>query len=297
MHFLPAALRGPVFMLLATGAFVINDTMMKLATEGLPPLQVLFMRGIAATCWCVPLVLVAGYGKDIPKIFDRWVLLRNALELCAVLMFVVALANMPIADATALGQVTPLVFLIGMSILFREKIGGVRMALIFLGFAGALLVAQPTGAGLSGYALLALGNAVFCAARDIAGRRVSAAVPGLVVALCAILMVMVGAGIATLVLEKWVMPQMHHIWLLLGAGFFLIFGHFFIFTSYRVGSASAVAPFYYGFSVWAVVSQLVVFQLMPNPLALAGIALIVGSGLAIVWLDERKRRSVLTPVA
>ena len=41
---------------------------------------------------------------------------------------------------------------------FGERIGGLRMALIGLGFVGALMVAQPTMQGISVYALLALGQ-------------------------------------------------------------------------------------------------------------------------------------------
>jgi drug/metabolite transporter (DMT)-like permease len=296
MHFLPQPLRGPAFMVAATGAFVINDTMMKLATEGIPPLQVLFMRGIAATLWCFPLVLILGYGKDLPKLVDKWVLLRNFFEFLAVMMFVIALANMPIADATALGQVTPLLFLIGMSVIMREKIGGVRMALIGLGFVGALMVAQPSGAGISGYALLALGNAVFCAARDIAGRKVGDEVPGWILAMCAILMVMVGAGTVSAFTETWVMPDLREIALLVGSGLFLMFGHFCIFTSFRVGDAASVAPFYYMFSVWALISGIVVFGYFPNALAITGIGFILAGGIAIVLLDDRKRR-LAVPVA
>ena len=33
---------------------------------------------------------------------------------------------MPIADASALGQITPLIVLLGASLIFRERIGGVR---------------------------------------------------------------------------------------------------------------------------------------------------------------------------
>lgn len=290
MHFLPQPLRGPAFMIAATGAFVINDTMMKLATEGIPPLQVLFLRGVAATCWCLPLVLFLGYGKDLPKIFDRWVLLRNVFELVAVGMFVIALANMPIADVTALGQITPLLVIIGTALILREKIGGLRMGLIALGFVGALLVAQPTGQGLSPYTLLAFGTAIFCAARDIAGRRVGPEVPGWILAMCAILMVMMGAGGVSLLTESWVMPDLRGIALLFGAGFFLMFGHFCIFTAYRVGDTGAVAPFYYTFSIWALLSGLVVFGAWPNLLAILGIALILAGGIAIVLVDGRRRR-------
>ena len=75
----------------------------------------------------------------------------------------------------------------------------------------------------------------------------------------------------------------------------LIFGHFFIFMAYRIGPTGVVAPFYYFFTFWAVISGLLVFGQFPNELALAGIALVIASGLAVVYLDNRKRK--LVPVA
>lgn len=295
MHFIPTAIRGPLFMITATCSYVINDTMMKLATEGLPPYEVLFLRGVAAALWGFPLLLALGYGRHVPLIFERRVLLRNLLELTAILAYVVALANMQIADAIALGQITPLLLLVGASIFFRERIGGLRMALIGLGFTGALMVAQPTMQGISVYALLALANAVFSAARDLAGQRVTAEVPGMIVAISAVVVVLIGAGVAHIVSEDWITPGAHHLMLLAGAGLFLIFGHFFIFMSYRVGPTGVVAPFYYCFTVWAVVSGLLVFKQLPNTLAICGILLVIASGLTIVMLDERKRR--LTVIA
>lgn len=282
-------------MVVSTGSYIVNDTMMKLATAGLPPYEVLFLRGAAATLWGFPLLFMLGYGKQIPLILDAKVLRRNLLELGAILCYVVALANMQIADSTALGQITPLLMLVGSSMLFGERIGGLRLALIGLGFIGAVMVAQPTMQGISVYALLALGNAALSAARDLAGRKVAADVPGMVVAISAVIVVLAGAGVAHLVSEQWVVPEIRHLLLMGGAGLFLIFGHFFIFMAYRVGPTSVVAPFYYCFTVWAVISGLVVFRQLPNALAICGILLVVASGLTIVSLDERKRR--LTVVA
>ncbi|WP_352974610.1 DMT family transporter [Mesorhizobium sp. M1142] len=295
MHFIPTAIRGPLFMVVSTGSYIVNDTMMKLATAGLPPYEVLFLRGAAATLWGIPLLFMLGYGKQIRLILDAKVLRRNMLELGAILCYVVALANMQIADSTALGQITPLLMLVGSSMLFGERIGGLRLALIGLGFIGAVMVAQPTMQGISVYALLALGNAALSAARDLAGRKVAADVPGMVVAISAVIVVLAGAGIAHLVSEQWVVPEIRHLLLMGGAGLFLIFGHFFIFMAYRVGPTSVVAPFYYCFTVWAVISGVVVFRQLPNALAICGILLVVASGLTIVSLDERKRR--LTVVA
>lgn len=282
-------------MVISTCSYVINDTLMKLATEGLPPYQVLMLRGCAGLLWGLPLLLLLGYGRQLPLVFERRVLARNLAETAAILCYVVALANMPIADASALGQITPLLVLLGASILFREKIGGVRTALIGVGFIGAIMVAQPTMQGISIYAVLALANAVLCAVRDLAGRRIAPEVPGMIVAMSAIIVVLAGAGAMHLATEQWVVPQTHHLLLLAGAGLFLIFGHFFIFMAYRVGPTGVVAPFYYFFTFWAVLSGLVVFGQFPNLIAISGIVLVVAAGLTIVLLDERKRR--LVPVA
>src|SRR5689334_19468379 len=196
MQFIPANICGPLFMIVSTGSYLVNDTMMKLATAGLPPYEVLLLRGAAATLWGVPLLLMLGYARQIPLLFERKVLRRNLFELLAILCYVVALANMQIADSTALGQVTPLIVLVGSSMLFGEKIGATRMALIGFGFVGALMVAQPTMQGISVYALLALGNAAFAAVRDIAGRKVGAEVPGMIVAISAVVVVLARSGAA-----------------------------------------------------------------------------------------------------
>jgi drug/metabolite transporter (DMT)-like permease len=289
MSFLPSAIRGPLFMVVATGSYLINDSFLKLATVGLPPYEALFLRGVAAAILGLPLLYLLGHGKKAHWMFEPRVLLRNLMETGGILSYVIALAHMPIADVVALGQITPLLVILGSSILFREKIGGLRMALIGLGFIGALMVAQPGLTGISTYALLAMANAVFCAARDLTGRRVGSAVPGMIVAISAVLVVMIAAGIAHVLTEEWVAPSSSHLPLLAGAGFFLIFGHFFIFIAYRIGPAAVVAPFYYTFSVWAVISGLVVFGEFPNTLALLDILLIVGSGLVIVMLDRRRK--------
>jgi hypothetical protein len=52
-----------------------------------------------------------------------------------------------------------------------------------------------------------------------------------------------------------------------------------------------IAPFFYSFALSGVVAGLIVWRILPNPLALAGIALITVSGVAIVLLDQRGGRS------
>ncbi len=286
---LSSNLRGILAMTLATGSFVTNDTFMKMVATDLPPLQTLFMRGVAATLWFIPILFLIGQAKQVGGAFDRWSLTRNGCELLAVACFVVALSKMPIADVTAMGQVAPLFVFIGVALIYRQKIGVSRIVLIAAGFVGALMVAQPSGAGLSIYAILAISAALWVALRDLAGRRVPSAIPSMVVAFGCIVTVMLGAGILTLTFETWQTPLPHHYLLIAISGFFLIFGQFFVFLAYRVGEPTTIAPFYYTFTIWAVLSGVLVFGDIPNLLAMGGMALILISGLIIVFMDGNRR--------
>ncbi|MEO8667981.1 MAG: DMT family transporter [Bauldia sp.] len=294
MHNLSPNLRGIIYMVLAAGTFVTNDTFLKLATEGLPPFQSLLLRGVSASLWCLPLVIATGNLRKLPMTLNGWVLVRNLSELAAVFCFTLALKNVALADITAINMTSPLLLLIGCSIFFGERLGRQRFLLIGAGFAGALLVAQPSGQGASPYLLLGFVGAIAGAGRDLAGRKVAAHIPTVVVAYATILSVMVGSGIAHILFEDWQTPTGNSWIYVAGAGLFLTFGQFFLFLSYRTGATAAVAPFLYTFTVWAMISGVVVFGSLPNPLALVGIALIVASGVTVALLDDRKRRLGVT---
>ena len=163
------------------------------------------------------------------------------------------------------------------------------MALIALGITGAILIAQPGSASASPYAIFGFLTAIGSALRDLTGRKVPYNIPGIVVALTTIITVMVTAGIATATFETWVPPSSIHMLMMLAAGLFLVGGHTFVFLAFRFAKATAVAPFYYTFTLWAVLSGLVVFGDIPNWLSMFGISLILASGLASIALDQRTK--------
>ena len=200
-------LRGIACMILASGTFVANDSFMKLVLADTPPLQVLLMRGIAATLWCLPLVFIMGYGRDIHRVLNPWVLLRAAFEILAVVSFILALNHMPIGDITAIFQTSPLLVVAGVSLIWGERIGGPRMVLIALAITGALLIAQPGSSTASPYAAFGVLTAIGSALRDIAGKKVPHDIPGIVVALATIIAVMAVAGFVTAFFETWVPPS------------------------------------------------------------------------------------------
>jgi drug/metabolite transporter (DMT)-like permease len=285
-------LTGVAAMLAGTGAFVTGDTFMKLATADLPPFEVLFLRGVAASFASACLVVVVGEGRAISSALHPRPLLRAAAETISVLCYIVALARMPIADVIAIIQTAPLIVILAAGFLLGERVGTARVALALVGFAGAFLVAQPGPAGISLAILLAFASAVFGAARDLLGRAVPAHIPVMVVTFTTNVMMMAASAAMSLGFETWRAPTGRHLVFLGFAGLFVTFGHIGLLLAYRLGRTAAVTPFFYSFALWAVLSGLFVFGALPNALALAGIALIVLSGVAIVLVDQRRGEEI-----
>ena len=283
-------LRGVAAMLAGTATFVVGDSFMKLVTQDLPPFEVLFLRGVAASIACAALVVWRGEQRAISGALDPRALMRAACETLSVLCYIVALVRMPLADVIAILQTAPLILILGAAFLLREKVGPARVCLAGLGFVGALMVSQPGGAGFTSAALLAFASALLIATRDLVARGVPASIPVTVVALATTVMVMSTAGALSFAVETWTPPTARHLVFLCAAGICVTLGHAGLLLAYRLGRTATIAPFFYSFALWGVVAGWVVWRALPNPVAMAGIALIMASGVAVVLIDQHANR-------
>ncbi|MEJ1936549.1 DMT family transporter, partial [Nostoc sp. NIES-2111] len=236
---------GALIMLGAMAVFMVNDTLLKLAAQDLRPFEALFLRGVFATIGCALLVWVRGDWKAISGVLHGRSLLRAAGETLNTVAFVVALANMPIANAGALLLTAPLMMVVGAAIFFRERIGPAHAVLVCLGFAGALLVAQPGTDGFNAASWCALAGAVFAAARDLVGRTVPVTIPATVVVFVTMIMVTAAAGVLAIAVEGWTPPTQTHLAGLALSGTALVIGQVGLFLAYRIGRTATVAPFFY----------------------------------------------------
>lgn len=283
-------LRGIVYMVLASGSFTINNALLKLAVVNLPPLESLFLRALAAILLGVPVLLLTTPRGSLRHVLDPRVLARNAVECAAAIAFVFAVANAPLADITALLQLTPMLVLLGAVVFFGDRVGGVTASLIVLALIGALLVAQPGASGFQPYVLFGLASAALSAGRDLIGRRVDAGVPALAVAVGLSVVCVVVIGGLMPVFERWVTPSLPQLLLISGASAFLTLAQLLLFLSFRVAETRAVVPFFYTGTLWALLIGAVLFGTLPNAVAAAGICLIAASGVLVLLLDQRRTR-------
>jgi drug/metabolite transporter (DMT)-like permease len=295
-------LRGILLMLLSGFTFVLNDSMMKFAMADLPPYQVLVMRGLSGTLFALVLLAMNGELHFKRAYITPAIMMRAGFECLAILTYIIALAKAPIADVTAIFQTTPLLVILGLIFVHGETAAWWRLALIALGFCGALLVAQPGQGAISPFVSLAFLTAIFASLRDLAARKIPASVPAMVSTLILIMAVLaaaattagLGLGAAKFlglslvgVSDAWHLPTLAQMGLTFSAGLFMMLGHHFTLLAYRNASAQAVAPFYYSFMLFAVLFGYLLFGDTPNALSLGGMAIIMVSGLTLLALERK----------
>jgi drug/metabolite transporter (DMT)-like permease len=276
-------------MVLAMGVFIASDTCMKLALPHMPFFELALMKGYASVVLCLILVVLMGQGKHLMMMFNPWLIVRGLCEVVANFAFTLAIVHMPLADVTAIAQTCPLLVLLGARLIWGERLGGVRLALIGLGLSGAMLVAQPGTTAASPYAVLGFLVAASAAIRDLITRKVPTDIPAPVVAFTVLVTYTIASAACMMLFETPVLPEWRYAGLTTLAGALIIGGHIGIYLAYKIGPARSVAPFMYTVTLWAVFFGIVLFNDFPNSFTIAGMALIVTAGLAIILLDTRRR--------
>jgi drug/metabolite transporter (DMT)-like permease len=271
-------LRGAMAMLGAIALFIVNDAMIKLASEGLPAAQTIAVRGVFATVWVLMAVTASGLWGQAHHALERRTLGRAALDVASTFTYLIALFHMPLALAVAIGQTSPLMILVLSVAFLRERVAWQRWAAILVGFAAVLLVVRPGGEGFSWWAALSLLATLCSSVRDIYTRVVPQRVPSLIITLataCAVTL----TGVVLTAIGGW-MPMSWEAWsLLFGASVFLAGAYHLMIVAMRLGEVSFVGGFRYASLPAAALLGWLVWGQLPDGPAVLGMLVIVGAGL------------------
>ncbi|BEP51496.1 MULTISPECIES: DMT family transporter [Variovorax] len=269
--------RGILLMLVAMGCYVLNDVFVKLAAQSLPPGQVLAVRGAFATFFVLALArgTRAGWRSALQPIVG----VRCGLEITTALSSVVALSLAPLATVSTLMMTAPLMIAATAMALRWEPWHGGRLLATAAGFAGVLLVIQPSArsevpaAGLA----CALLCAASLAARDLVTRRIPVTVPSAVIAVATTLAVCL-AGLLLGLVERWAPLTRHELGMLAAAAGCAALGNYALIVACRGVDLSVVTPFRYSLILWALLLGYAIWGDVPRLEAAAGVVLIVAAG-------------------
>ncbi len=266
--------------------------------QGMSPAQVTFYRFFFQLVSVLPLLLSRG-GLRALKPKRLWFnLLRGWLLAAAALFFFVSVKYMPLADVFAIYFVEPFILTCLSALILRETVGWRRWLAIVIGFGGAMIVIQPS---FEIFGLISL-LPIFCAflfacylllnrlAGDADSPLTMQTIAGIGGSLFMVGVIAVGHGVGAADFA----PSLPHStlgWVLvIVLGVISGYGHLLVVKAFQAAPVSLLAPFHYFEIITGTALGFLVFGDFPTPSKWLGIAIIVGSGLFMIW---RERRSEL----
>ncbi|MCJ9671688.1 MULTISPECIES: DMT family transporter [unclassified Neorhizobium] len=296
-------LKGMAIMATCMVILPLMDAIAKyMATfEAMSPAQVTFYRFFFQLVCILPLVVFTGAAIFRPK--RPWMnLLRGVLHAAASLMFFAAVKYMPLADVFAIYFVEPFMLTMMSAIFLREKVGWRRWLAIVVGFSGAMIVIQPSYAIFGWTALLPVACAFLYTLYLFLNRAIGEADSPLV------MQTMAGVG-GTLFMAAALVagdnagaadfaPSLPASWLglilLMLLGSISGYMHLLVVRAFRLAPLSLLAPFQYFEIISATVLGYALFGDFPTASKWLGIAVIVASGLFIIWRERSKSKQLET---
>lgn len=313
------AASGIFFILAGVLAMSINDLLIKSLSGGYPLHQIVFIRSAIGIGFSLLLVQLEG-GWSILKPKAPWLqLCRALLVVVSNMAYFVAIAALPLANATALFFVAPL-FITVLSIpLLGEKVGPLRMGAVLVGFIGVVIMQRPwASAGSLEVSRIILLLPVFAALTyalmQLLTRRLGATSKASALSVYiqgTFLIVSIGfylvAGDGHFVegvdnpsllflLRAWVWPQDGDWGPLIGLGLNAAIIGYCVSQAYRMTDAATLAPFEYAGLPLAVLWGWFFWSDLPDLTIWIGMALIIGSGLFVFLREKQKSRAIARSV-
>ena len=276
-----ATYRGIVLMLSAIVLFACMDALAKYLNRYYPAPGLVWARYFVHM-----LLMLALFGRRMG--FDlvrtdrpRLQILRGLLLAGSTLFYFFALRYLPLAEASAIGFLSPLLVTVLAAPMLGEKIGARRWIAVAVGFIGMLIIVRPGGGLLTPASALPLGMAVCFSTYQIITRKLSHSENPYATLFYSAL---VGTIALTAVLPfAWKTPTPFHALLIVAMGVLGGVGHFMLIRAFAHAAASVLAPFVYTHLLWAMFFGYAVFGDFPDGWAFIGMLVIVGSGFFVAY--------------
>ncbi|MBC7149815.1 MAG: DMT family transporter [Rhizobium sp.] len=264
--------------------------------EGMSPGQVNFYRFFFQLVCILPFLLAMNGWSALSAKRPGLNLLRGVLHGAASLMFFTAVKYMPLADVFAIYFVEPFILTALSAVFLGEKVGWRRWLAIVVGFGGAMIVIQPSYAVFGLTSLLPVACAFLYALYMFLNRAIGEADAPVTMQTMAgiggtLFMGAVLVGGNAMGQEDFAI-SLPTSWLalilLVILGSISGYAHLIVVRAFRMAPLSVLAPFQYFEIIAATILGYALFDDFPTVSKWVGILIIVGSGLFILWREQRR---------
>ena len=282
---------GILYMIGATIVFAASSAVSKWLVASYPIGEVLFTRTAVALVTCALFILPQTGLAVFRTQRLRHHVGRSLSQGCSQTFLLIAFSLMPLAGAIAINFSSPLFATLVSALLLKEAVGLARWAALLVGFCGVLIVAHPGAEAVQIGALFALANAVLYGSVTAAVRGMTATESAETLTLYQLTLL---TALFTLMLPLgWVSPTpVDAAWIVFN-GVSNAVGQYWWTRALHLAPASAVAPFYYLSLIWASILGFAVWGEVPTVSLVIGSAVVVASGLFLLWRENSARQAKL----
>jgi drug/metabolite transporter (DMT)-like permease len=284
---------GIAYMVGSTVMFAGGNAVVKWQLQTYPLGEVAFGRTLFAFLTVATIVLPRSGWSAFRTRRYREHLQRGLSQFGSMLCWFLAVSVLSLGSATAIGFAAPLFTTLLSIVILKEKVGVHRWSALVVGFVGVLIITHPGAGTLTYGALFALANAVLISTVAIAIRRMSMSESTETLTLYQ--MSIMTLGTACLLTLGFSAPRWSDVLMIALAGMGNGIAQFWWTRSLSVAPPSAVVPFNYLSLVWASLLGFAVWGDVPTADLLIGSAIVVASGLYILWRETVRRRGALVP--
>jgi len=293
-------LLGITLKIVSTFAFLAMATLIKLASEDMPIGELMFFRAFFAM---IPLGIWLRMRGELSGAFRTKNITGHGIRSLSgsggMYFGFMALALLPLPDATAIGYLAPLIATILAALLLKEIVRPYRWAAVAAGFCGMFLMTLPHFSNGSAAHILSPGPALGALAGLFAAccngfssiqirKLAQVERTGTIVFYFSLITSLIGLLTSIAV---WRTPTPHEATLLILAGICGGIGQILITSSYRFADASVVVSFEYTTLVWAVAIGFLVFGDVPQPIVFLGALVVIASGLYVIFRERQISRN------
>jgi len=305
-----APIKGILILIAGTAIFSVQDVLIRLLSGGYAAHEIVFVRCFFALLLVVPFALFTGGAARFKTNRLRLHVTRSFAGFLAYTFYYMAIAAIPLADAVAITFSAPLIVTALSTVFLGESVGKHRWMAVIVGFAGVILMIRPGVGSFDPAALLALVAALCYGAMILMTRRLGGSehpTSMLIFTTLSFLVfstvigLVIGDGAynndshasAAFLLRAWTWPETADLAKMAACGLIFSVGVYCLSTAYSIAPPGTVTPFEYTAIIWAVVWGYAIWDEAPDAMTLAGMAVVVASGLYVVHRENVRNRTVV----
>ena len=278
--------KGIFLMIISMASFAVGDTFVKISGAFLSPAQIMFFLIAGGLIIFAMIAKFKGENLLDSRAFSQVLIIRYLAEMIGLMAMIMGLTKIPLSVVGTVTQASPILVAAGAVFFFKEIVSWRRWSSIVIGFIGVVLVIQPGSQNLDYAVIWAVVALVAFSIRDLVTRLTPPDIPSASIATFTMIAAFpFTAGWVFFGGEKFFPPEID--WVVVSSMIILgSFGYLLLITSLRLGELSAIMPFRYSRIVFLLILGVLVFGERPTASMLVGAALILISGVYIMWREK-----------